>query len=117
MHNTLPISNANSFIVDNFVQMLCEFPGEPGVIADSVYANSQLMDGRRFADEFLRRKKQAEKGIVESAGAGSTGFSTAGSGSASAGGWSEVAKKGPAKVEEPVASGFKVVPNKKKGRK
>ncbi|KFY76867.1 hypothetical protein V499_03558 [Pseudogymnoascus sp. VKM F-103] len=103
--------------VDNFVQMLCEFPGEPGVIADSVYANSQLMDGRRFADEFLRRKKQAEKGIVESAGAGSTGFSTAGSGSASAGGWSEVAKKGPAKVEEPVASGFKVVPNKKKGRK
>lgn len=109
---------ANFFTVDNFVQMLCEFPGEPGIIADSVYANSQLMDGRRFADEFLRRKKQAEKGIVESAGAGSTGFSTAGaSGSASTGGWSEVAKKGPAKVEEPVASGFKVVPNKKKGRK
>ncbi|OBT54885.1 hypothetical protein VE04_04969 [Pseudogymnoascus sp. 24MN13] len=103
--------------VDNFVQMLCEFPGEPGVIADSVYANSQLMDGRRVADEFLRRKKQAEKGIVERDGAGSTGFSTAGSGSASAGGWSEVAKKGPAKVEEPVASGFKVVPNKKKGRR
>jgi PERQ amino acid-rich with GYF domain-containing protein len=97
--------------------MLCEFPGEPGVIADSVYANSQLMDGRRFADEFLRRKKLAEKGIVENASAGSTGFSTAGaSGSTSAGGWSEVAKKGPPKVEEP-AAGFKVVPNKKKGRK
>lgn len=99
-------------IVDEFVRMLADFPAEAGVIADSVYANSQLMDGRRFAEEFLRRKKLADKGVVESAP--SAGFSTAGD-SKGSGGWSEVAKKGPPK-EEPTA-GFKVVPNKKKGKK
>jgi PERQ amino acid-rich with GYF domain-containing protein len=104
--------NCNNGIVDDFVRMLADFPAEAGVIADSVYANSQLMDGRRFAEEFLRRKKLADKGIVESAS--SAGFSTAGD-SKGSGGWSEVAKKGPPK-EEPSA-GFKVVPNKKKGRK
>ena len=92
--------------------MLADFPAEAGVIADAVYANSQLMDGRRFAEEFLRRKKLADKGVVENAP--STGFSTA-SESKGSGGWSEVAKKNPPK-EEP-AAGFKVVPNKKKGRK
>ncbi|KAF4629921.1 hypothetical protein G7Y89_g8221 [Cudoniella acicularis] len=100
--------------VDNFVLMLATFPAEAGIIADSVYANSQLMDGRRFAEEYLRRRKLAEKGVVELANTGSgTGFSTAGE--KSGGGWSEVAKKGPPK-EEPTA-GFKVVPNKKKGKK
>ncbi|TAQ91560.1 hypothetical protein B7494_g86 [Chlorociboria aeruginascens] len=96
--------------VDEFVHsLLTDFPPEAGLIADSVYANSQLMDGRRFAEEFLRRRKLAEKGVVEPANVGSgSGFSTAG-------GWSEVAKKGPPK-EEPTA-GFKVVPNKKKGKK
>jgi PERQ amino acid-rich with GYF domain-containing protein len=44
------------------------------------------------------------------------GFSTVGA-SSNAGGWSEVAKKGPPKVEEPAAAGFKVVPGKKKARK
>ncbi len=65
------------------------------------------MNGNDFAAEYLRRRKDAEKGVfdpVSSAG----GFSDAG-------GWSEVAKKGPPK-EEPTA-GFKVVPNKKKGKK
>jgi|SRR5450432_1536301 PERQ amino acid-rich with GYF domain-containing protein len=98
--------------VDEFVQMLADFPAEAGVIADSVYANSQLMDGRRFAEEFIRRKKLADKGVIENAP--SAGFSTTAE-SKSSGGWSEVAKKGPPK-EEPTAT-FKVVPNKKKGRK
>lgn len=95
--------------MDEFVRTLADFPAE--VIADSIYANSPLMDGRRFAEEFLRRKKLADRGVVESAP--SAGFSTAGD-SKGSGGWSEVAKKGPPK-EEPTA-GFKVVP-KKKGRK
>ncbi|KAI9731608.1 MAG: hypothetical protein M1818_007738 [Claussenomyces sp. TS43310] len=99
--------------VDNFVDLLSGFPAEASIVADSVYANSQLMDGRRFAEEFIRRRKLAEKGIVENANTG-TGFSTVGE-PKSTGGWSEVAKKGPSK-EEP-AAGFKVVPNKKKGRK
>ncbi|KAJ5042325.1 uncharacterized protein L3040_004877 [Drepanopeziza brunnea f. sp. 'multigermtubi'] len=96
--------------VDEFVVMLRDFPPEASIIADSIYANSKLMNGNDFAVEFIRRKKLAEEGIVEPANNGS-GFS-----SAKSGGWNEVAKKGPAKVEEPTA-GFKVVPNKKKGRK
>jgi PERQ amino acid-rich with GYF domain-containing protein len=100
------------YIVDEFVRMLADFPAEAGVIADAVYANSQLMDGRRFAEEFLRRKKLADKGVIESAPG--AGFSTA-SESKGSGGWSEVAKKNPPKEEQ--AAGFKVVPNKKKGRK
>jgi PERQ amino acid-rich with GYF domain-containing protein len=102
---------SNSNVVDEFVRMLADFPAEAGVIADSVYANSQLMDGRRFAEEFLRRKKLADKGVVENAP--SAGFSTAGD--SKSGGWSEVAKKGPPKEES--TAGFKVVPNKKKSRK
>ena len=69
------------------------------------------MDGRRFAEEYLRRLKLAEKGIVEPAMTGPAGTS----GGEKSGGWNEVAKKGPPK-EEPTA-GFKVVPNKKKGKK
>jgi PERQ amino acid-rich with GYF domain-containing protein len=85
--------------------MLTAFPAEASIIAEGVYANSQLIDGRRFAEEFIRRKKLAEKGIVESATNDPKG----------SGGWSEVAKKGPQK-EDP-ATGFKVVPGKKKSKK
>ena len=93
--------------------MLVTFPHDASIIADSVYESSKLMDGRRFAEEYLRRLKLADKGIVEPAKTGSaSGFS----GGEKSGGWSEVAKKGPPK-EEPTTSGFKVVPNKKKGKK
>jgi len=99
--------------VDDFVSGLSSFPADVSILADAVYANSQLMDGRRFAEEYIRRRKLAEKGITEPANTGSgTGFSTAGEKSS---GWSEVAKKGPPKEES--TAGFKVVPNKKKGKK
>lgn len=101
--------------VDEFVATLLILPAEPTIIADSVYSATQLMDGRRFAEEFLRRRKLAEKGVIESASISvSNGFSTAGA--SSTGGWSEVAKKGPPKEPE-AASGFRVVPGKKKGKK
>lgn len=91
--------------------MLANFPPEVEIIADSIYSSSKLMDGRRFAEEYVRRFRLAEKGIVEPAKTGSAaGFS-----GDKTSGWSEVAKKGPVK-EEPTA-GFKVVPNKKKGKK
>jgi PERQ amino acid-rich with GYF domain-containing protein len=96
--------------VDEFLSMISGFPSE--AIADSVYANSQLMDGRRFAEEFLRRRKLAEKGVIEPS---STGSGTAFSASGEKAGWSEVAKKGPPKEES--TAGFKVVPNKKRGKK
>lgn len=92
--------------------MLLTFPLEVAIISESIYSVSMLIDGRRFAEEFIRRRKLADKGIVEPANVGSgSGFSAA----EKSGGWSEVAKKGPPK-EEPNA-GFKVVPNKKKGKK
>lgn len=94
--------------------MLSTFPAEAAIIADAVYSSSQTMDGRHFAEEYIRRRKLADKGVFEPATTGSgTTFSTATE--KSGGGWSEVAKKGPTK-EEPV-TGYKVVPNKKKGKK
>jgi len=71
------------------------------------------MNGRRFAEEFIRRRKQAEKGIVEPAN--TPPASSVSTGGDMSGGWSQVAKKAPPKEE--IAAGFKVVPNKKKGKK
>lgn len=106
-------SNVNQ---EEFLQSLLSFPPETDLIADSVYANSNTMDGNRFAEEFVRRRKSAQQGVVVEAG------STGGSGS---GGWNEVAAKagrnnsasvvGGGLAAEPI--GFKVVPGKKKGRK
>lgn len=99
--------------MEQFIISISEFPED--VIAESVYGHSDSMDGRRFAAEFERRRKLAEKGVIESASSGSgTSFSNSASGEKSSG-WSEVAKKGPPK-EDPLA-GFKTVPNKKKGKK
>jgi PERQ amino acid-rich with GYF domain-containing protein len=102
--------------VDDFVNSLMSFPAEADLIAESVYSLSQTIDSRRYAEEFIRRRKVAEKGIVENASSASANFSTAGD-NKSSGGWNEVAKKGPAVAKEEPTAGFKVVPNKKKGRK
>ncbi|KUJ16176.1 uncharacterized protein LY89DRAFT_685214 [Mollisia scopiformis] len=98
--------------VDVFVEGLTSIGNDPELIADSIYGSTQLMNGNDFAAEFLRRRNQAEKGIVE---ASVSGYGSASGAGDKSGGWSEVAKKGPPK-EEPTA-GFKVVPNKKKGKK
>jgi PERQ amino acid-rich with GYF domain-containing protein len=82
------------------------------------------MDGRHFAEEFVRRKKLADKGIIEKepASAGVDGKNN---------GWNEVAKKGGSgsggaslstggsSVTAPKDDipGFRVVPSKKKGKK
>lgn len=49
-------------VLEDFIQMLLSFPLNPDpmtveIIQDSIYANSQSLDGRRFADEFIRRRK------------------------------------------------------------
>lgn len=53
--------------VDEFITMLLQFPIDPPasaradqleIIADSVYASSSTLDGRRFAQEFFTRRKQ-----------------------------------------------------------
>lgn len=85
---------------------MSDFPED--AIADSVYGNSTSIDGRQFAAEYMRRKKLAERGVIEPANSGS------GASSSATGGWNEVAKKGPPKEDS--AAGFTVVP-KKKGKK
>lgn len=101
--------------VDEVAAFLTGIPPESDMIKDIIYGASSTMDAPRFAQEFIRRKKQAEKGIFEPA---AVSESKAGSG---AGGWSEVAKKGstnqPKDNDVVGAAGFKVVPGRKKGKK
>jgi PERQ amino acid-rich with GYF domain-containing protein len=93
-------------------------PLDASLIADAVYASSTTMDGNRFGTEYVRRKKLAEKGVVEKQSTGEAG-KTAGAG----GGWSEVAKRsGSTQSKDADAgaiqgAGFKVVPSRKKGKK
>ncbi|KAK6362345.1 hypothetical protein TWF730_006039 [Orbilia blumenaviensis] len=106
--------------VDEFVTMILSFPPEIDLISDSVYQQSTTIDGRRFAEEFIRRRKLAQQGIVVDHGHHSDE-------NKAAGGWSEVAKKGreastgasssAAPPENTLGSGsFKVVHGKKKRR-
>ena len=101
--------------VDDFTQQLLLLPAEAEIISDSVYANSATLDGRRFADEFIRRRKLADKGIVEPVSASAYADQKNG------GGWSEVAKKGSSNVqreqEESSNAAFKVVAPRKKGKR
>jgi PERQ amino acid-rich with GYF domain-containing protein len=76
------------------------------------------MDGRRFAEEYIRRQKAAQTGVVIEAGTPSN------SGGANGGGWNEVAKGRPQPAVQGIAavpetnSAFKVVAGKKgKGRR
>lgn len=93
-------------------------PPEADIISDSIYASSQTLDGRRFAEEFIRRRKLADRGVVPDS-ASTPGFSSPmnASENKSGGGWSEVAKKGPQAAKEETNSAFKVVAGKKKGGK
>ena len=114
-------------LVDEFVSSLLFLPPELDIISEAIYASSQTLDGRRFADEFVKRRKLADRGIIPDASAHSGGFSSPshaneGKGSGN-GGWSEVAKKGSQSVggsNGGVSEGsgqFRVVAGKKKGGK
>ncbi len=108
-------------LVSNFLSTLEALPLDKAIIADAIYASSDIMDGRHFAEEFVRRKTLAEKGVTEKSPAGGVELRT----SNAAGGWSEVAKKSsvptfagaPVKEEAIQGAGFKVVPSRKKGKK
>ncbi|KAK2791040.1 hypothetical protein FQN53_007229 [Emmonsiellopsis sp. PD_33] len=111
----------SSINVDDFVQQLLLLPPETEIISDSVYANSQTLDGRRFAEEFVRRRKLADKGIVDPASlnAGSNGFGPVSESATD--GWNEVAKKGQSasanREDSTSNAAFKVVAAKKKGKR
>ncbi|KAF2472888.1 uncharacterized protein BDR25DRAFT_12289 [Lindgomyces ingoldianus] len=101
---------------DEFVASLLSFPPDIELITESVHSASNTLDSRHFAEEFLRRRKLADKGIVDSTTTPSPSDPKAGSG-----GWSEVAKKGGQSGQQQgggLDSGnFKVVAAKKKGSK
>ncbi|KAK1593770.1 GYF domain-containing protein [Colletotrichum navitas] len=104
--------------IDTFAATLQILPLDNTIIADAVYANSKTMHGLHFAEEFIRRKKLAEKGVVEKQGAVTDSKS---------GSWNEVAKKGGHKEQSPASAAagdagiqgasFKVVPTRKKAGK
>ena len=96
------------------MQQLILLPAEAEIISDSVYANSQTLDGRRFAEEFIRRRKLADKGVVDPVAA--SAFAEQKNG----GEWSEVAKKGSSNAyrEDDGSDGaFRVVAPRKKGKR
>lgn len=104
----------NAHLVDDFVSNLLTFPADLEIVTEAVHSVSQTIDSRHFAEEFIRRRKLADKGIVDSSGTASPGPVNG------SGGWSEVAKKGSAtsqaaaqQAKDDVA--FKVVAAKKKG--
>lgn len=78
-------------------------PDSKEIIADTIYSNSSTMDGRRFAEEFLKRRKAAD---AENTSNGET--------------WSEILQRN-TNTNKPANEGwnssFKVVGGKKKNRK
>ncbi|KAI1103843.1 hypothetical protein F4804DRAFT_309016 [Jackrogersella minutella] len=105
--------------IEAFANTLIGFPLVGDLISDAIYANSKTMDGRHFAEEFIRRKKLADRGVVEKQPAKSPSADTQ---SSTAGGWNEVAKKSSHKeassdTNTMQGAGFKVVPGRKKGKK
>ncbi|KAK9369775.1 hypothetical protein V1509DRAFT_619071 [Lipomyces kononenkoae] len=100
------------------------------IIADTVYANSTTMDGRRFAEEFVKRRKAVEGNadalvaLAQASGEGAVKSKTDGKASE---GWNEVLVKGNAKALKAATtpagandgwnSAFKVVGTKKKGKR
>ena len=103
--------------VDDFIEMLMSFPLDPSpdvveIIAESIYANSSTMDGRRFAEDFVAKRKMDAQGraLPTSSIAAAVGPQRSAS---------DVLKTQPPKVEDKF-SGFKVVKakgGKKKGTK
>ncbi|QDS71032.1 hypothetical protein FKW77_008166 [Venturia effusa] len=92
-----------------FVEGLLSLGSDVEIITEAVHHEAKTLDSRHFAEEFVRRKKQADKGIVEPLGAASPVNKQATSNE-----WSAVAKKGqaPPVVAEPA---FKMA--KTKGRR
>ena len=109
-------ANTLVFLVDHFGATLLEMPLDPLILSEAVYCYSTTMDGRHFAEEFVRRKKLADKGVVDKESSVNESKNNS-----SNGGWNEVAKKGGSNAvpkEDTSVAGFKIVPSKKtKGKK
>ena len=87
-------------------------------MSEAIHSSTNTIDSRHFADEFVRRRKLADKGVFDASTAGKSASPANADAGRNAGGWSEVAKKGPkeaAPKEDVSTSAFKVVAAKKKG--
>jgi PERQ amino acid-rich with GYF domain-containing protein len=110
----------NLSIAEDFVSSLLSFPADAELITESVHSASNTLDSRHFAEEFLRRRKLADKGIIDERNTASPAENKA-----AGSGWSEVAKKGGASTvqqqqqqQQPLdSSNFKVVAAKKKTKR
>ncbi|PVH99704.1 hypothetical protein DM02DRAFT_614780 [Periconia macrospinosa] len=104
-----------SINADDFVASLLTFPAEMDLITESVHSATHNIDSRHFAEEFLRRRKLADKGIIDERNTSSPAENKSG------GGWSEVAKKSGQVAQQQQSSldngNFKVVAAKKKSGK
>ncbi|CAO3569942.1 unnamed protein product [Mortierella alpina] len=89
-------------VLEDFIQMLLTFPLNPDpstveIIQDSIYANSQSLNGRQFADEFIKRRKAdayPNGGAPASASGTSTGNVASSGSGASDSSFKVVSKKG-----------------------
>lgn len=108
---------------EDFVASLLSFPADAELITESVHSASSTLDSRHFAEEYLRRRKLADKGIIDDRNTSSPAENKS-----SSSGWSEVAKKGGASTQQQQQqqqqqasalenSNFKVVAAKKKGKR
>lgn len=91
------------------------FPADIELITESVHSASSTLDSRHFAEEFLRRRKLADKGIIDT-----TSTASPSDAKGAGGGWNEVAKKGQNTQQHQStldSSNFKVVAAKKKAGK
>ncbi|KAJ7293786.1 hypothetical protein C8J57DRAFT_1269996 [Mycena rebaudengoi] len=99
--------------VEEIMSMLLSFPLDPDLstvelISDLIYANSTTLDGRRFAAEFVSKRK------VDAASR-PKGASVSGSGSGKLVSIADVVKAQPKAPASSEWGGFKVVNKKKKG--
>jgi len=89
--------------VDHFTATLLSLPPELDIISDSIYSASPTLDGRHFAQEFVRRRKLAEKGLLPPESSSVNGVGSVGGGEAVNG------------MREGKREGFQVVGKKRKG--
>jgi PERQ amino acid-rich with GYF domain-containing protein len=109
----------NLIVDDEIYQMLLSLPPNESatqeIISDTIYTHSPTLDGRHFAEEFLKRRKTLGAALdLTTASTGSSTSSNSGSGS----GWNEVLKKEKNKdASGEWNSAFKVVAGKKGRRR
>ena len=121
-------ANAHPSAVETLAETLQSFPLDVQLISEVVYTHSKVMDFRHFAEEYIRRKKLADRGVFDKRTAATVAAEAEDDGAGD--GWNEVVKRGGgggvgggaaaaagSAQADAVGASFKVVPSRKKGRK